>query len=75
MKVLTVADRKDYPAMLSPLESRRFANLLAHLQREIRSARHDAARLDVLATRLSRLATEIATACELAFALAVRAAA
>ncbi len=61
--------------MLSPIESRRFANVLAHLQNEIAAARNDVARLENLGARLSRLATEISVACERAFSLAVEVAA
>ena len=59
--------------MLDTIENRRFAALLAHLQGEIRSARHDVARLETLAIRLTRLATEISDACERAFLRSVEA--
>ncbi|GAC1310085.1 MAG: hypothetical protein NVS2B3_05720 [Vulcanimicrobiaceae bacterium] len=59
--------------MLDTTDTRRFAALLAHLQTEIRLARHDGARLEHLGGRMSRLAAEITLACERAFVRALEA--
>ncbi|GAC1304168.1 MAG: hypothetical protein NVSMB19_14740 [Vulcanimicrobiaceae bacterium] len=59
--------------MVNSPETRRFAAALRSLQADVRAAGPDLARLDVLAGRLSRLAAEIALACERAFLLSVEA--